>query len=142
MTNHRVWAALDEGERRDRALQILAQAPVLWVWDNVEPVAGFPVGTLSAWTMAEQDELAGFLRELASWTRCKVLLTSRRDERSWLGSLPRPVTVPAMPKLQEELAGAIDGAELVILENSSHTPFWEERDAYMAAAGGFLGQHD
>jgi tetratricopeptide (TPR) repeat protein len=102
------WAALDEGERRDRALQILAQVPVLWVWDNVEPVAGFPVGALSAWTMAEQDELAGFLRELASWTRCKVLLTSRRDERSWLGSLPRPVTVPAMPMLERlELARAV-----------------------------------
>jgi L-proline amide hydrolase len=48
----------------------------------------------------------------------------------------------ATPKLQEELTGALDGAELVILENSSHTPFWEERDAYMAAAGGFLSKHD
>jgi L-proline amide hydrolase len=48
----------------------------------------------------------------------------------------------ATPKLQEELAGAIDEAELVILENSSHMPFWEERDAYMAAVGGFLSKHD
>jgi L-proline amide hydrolase len=48
----------------------------------------------------------------------------------------------ATPKLQEELVGAIAGAELAILENSSHMPFWEERDAYMAAVGDFLHRHD
>jgi pimeloyl-ACP methyl ester carboxylesterase len=36
----------------------------------------------------------------------------------------------------------IAGAEQVILEESSHMPFWEERDAYMAAVGGFLARHD
>jgi hypothetical protein len=44
------WAALGEGQRRDVALQVLAQVPVLWVWDNVEPVAGFPPGSASAWS--------------------------------------------------------------------------------------------
>jgi L-proline amide hydrolase len=48
----------------------------------------------------------------------------------------------ATPKLQEELAGAIAGAEQVILEDSSHMPFWEQRDAYMAVVGDFLGRHD
>jgi L-proline amide hydrolase len=48
----------------------------------------------------------------------------------------------ATPKLQEELTGAIAGAELVIMENSSHMPFWEERDAYMAAVGDFLSRND
>ena len=47
------------------ALQLLAQVPVLWIWDNIEPVAGFPAGTDSAWTPDEQHELAGFLRDLA-----------------------------------------------------------------------------
>ena len=51
--------------RRDLVLQVLAQVPVLWVWDNTEPVTGFPPGTPSAWTPAEQDELAAFLRDLA-----------------------------------------------------------------------------
>ena len=45
--------------RRDLMLQVLAQVPVLWVWDNIEPVTGFPPGTPSAWTRAEQEELAG-----------------------------------------------------------------------------------
>ena len=94
------WAALDEADQRDWVLQMLAQVPTLWVWDNVEPVAGFPAGTSSAWTAAEQDELAGFLRELARHTRCKVLLTSRRDEHEWLGNLPRRIHLPPMPMLE------------------------------------------
>jgi hypothetical protein len=30
---------------------------VLWVWDNVEPVTGFPAGSRSDWTQAEQEDL-------------------------------------------------------------------------------------
>ena len=84
-------------QRRDIVLQVLAQVPVLWVWDNVEPVTGFPEGTPSDWTQAEQDDLAGLLRDLAQRTRCKVLVTSRRDEHAWLGDLPARVQLPPMP---------------------------------------------
>ena len=102
------WAALDDRQRRDVAVRVLAQVPVLWVWDNIEPVAGFPAGALSAWTKAEQDELAAFLRDLGQHTRCKVLLTSRREERAWLGDLPARVALPPMPMLERlELARAI-----------------------------------
>ena len=75
------WQAItDPGQRHDLVLQILRQVPVLWVWDNTEPVTGFPPGTQSAWTQEEQDQIAGFLRDLAQHTRCKVLvdLTPRR----------------------------------------------------------------
>jgi hypothetical protein len=86
---------------------MLDQVPVLWIWDNVEPVAGFPVGTPSAWTDDEQRELAEFLRELLE-TKTKVLLTSRRDERDWLGALPVRMTLPPMPMNQGlQLARAI-----------------------------------
>ena len=64
------WATLDDGQRREVALRVLAQVPVLWIWDNIEPVAGFPAGADSAWTPDEQGELAGFLRDLAG-TRCQ-----------------------------------------------------------------------
>ena len=102
------WGALTERDRHDWALRVLANEPVVWVWDNVESVAGFPDGTPSAWIVAEQEELLEFLRELAQHTRCKVLLTSRRDEQSWLGSLPRRVRLPMMPMLERlELARAI-----------------------------------
>ena len=78
-------ATTNPGVRRDLVMQVLAQVPVLWVWDNIEPVTGFPPGTPSAWTQAEQDDLAAFLRDLAAKTRCKVLLTSRRDEQRLAG---------------------------------------------------------
>ena len=102
------WATLSDAERCDVALQVLAQVPVLWVWDNVEPVAGFPAGTPSAWTKDEQDELRTFLRDLGTRTKCKVLLTSRREERAWLGDLPARVALPPMPMLERlELAQAV-----------------------------------
>jgi L-proline amide hydrolase len=73
--------------------------------------------------------------------------------RNWsaAGRLAR-ITVPALvisgrydeatPRLQEELAGGLSRAEQVILEESSHMPFWEERPAYMGAVGDFLRRHD
>jgi len=68
---------------------------VLWIWDNVEPVAGFPKGSESSWSAQEQHELADFLRA-ARETKAKFLLTSRRDERDWLGDLPARIAVLPM----------------------------------------------
>jgi len=56
------WNAItDPTQRRSIALQVLQQVPVLWIWDNVEPVTGFPAGTSSDWSAAEQQELRAFL---------------------------------------------------------------------------------
>ena len=103
------WAALtDPAQRRAIVLQILTRVLVLWIWDNIEPVAGFPAGTPSAWTPDEQDDLVGLLRDLGQRTRCKVLLTSRRDESAWLGDLPAHVRLPRMPMRESvQLAAAL-----------------------------------
>ncbi|HEV2854341.1 MAG TPA: CHAT domain-containing protein [Thermoanaerobaculia bacterium] len=93
------WLTLDDPARRETALRILSQTPVLWIWDNVEPVTGFPAGTESAWSAREQDELVRFLKE-ARRTKALFLLTSRRDESAWLGLVPFRVTVPPMPLLE------------------------------------------
>lgn len=96
-TRHNIhWQATSEAEQRNYVLQILKKIPVLWIWDNVEPVAGFPAGADSSWTPAEQEDLAKFLQELSK-TKAKVLLTSRRDERAWLKNLPTRITMPPMP---------------------------------------------
>jgi len=95
------WLALSENDRRDVALQVMAQIPVLWIWDNVEPIAGFPEGTRSAWTDDEERELSDFLRS-ASRTKAKFLLTSRRDEKELLGDLPTRIHIPPMP-MQERV---------------------------------------
>ncbi|MCP4607863.1 MAG: CHAT domain-containing protein [Planctomycetes bacterium] len=96
------WSAItDTGEMRDIALQVMKQIPILWICDNVEPVAGFPKGADSAWKPEEQKELVDFLRD-AHETKARFLLTSRRDEQDWLGDLPMRISVPAMP-LQERV---------------------------------------
>jgi tetratricopeptide (TPR) repeat protein len=117
------WQAItDPGQRRDLVLQILALVPVLWIWDNVEPVTGFPAGTASAWTQEEQDELGELLRDLTS-TRCKVLLTSRRDEHAWLGDLLARVRLPAMPMRESlQLAAALADRRGVSLAGADWRP--------------------
>lgn len=85
------WLTMNKpGKKRSEAIKLLRQIPVLWIWDNVEPVAGFPEGTKSAWTADEQAELADFLKQLKldTATKVKILLTSRRDEQKWLGAIP------------------------------------------------------
>jgi tetratricopeptide (TPR) repeat protein len=80
---------------------------VLWIWDNVEPINGFPAGTASDWSVEEQQEMRAFLTS-ARDTKAKFLLTSRRDEALWLGELPRRVGVTPMPMQERlQLAGAI-----------------------------------
>ena len=102
------WDAITNiAQRRVIALQVLQQVPVLWIWDNVEPVAGFPAGTASDWSASEQEELRAFLVAVRE-TKAKFLLTSRRDEQTWLDELPRRVLVPPMPMQERlQLAGAI-----------------------------------
>ncbi len=95
------WLARSDEERRDIALQVLGQIPMLWIWDNIEPIAGFPTGTKSTWSDQEQSELKRFLSD-ARDTKVKFLLTSRRDEDKWLGDLPRRIVVPPMP-MQERV---------------------------------------
>jgi tetratricopeptide (TPR) repeat protein len=96
------WDAVtDTAAQRDISLQVLRQVPVLWIWDNVEPVTGFPASSKSDWSVEEQQELRAFL-SAARDTKAKFLLTSRRDEEVWLGQLPRRVQVPPMP-MQERL---------------------------------------
>jgi hypothetical protein len=104
------WQAItDPAQRRHISLQVLQQVPVLWIWDNVEPITGFPAGTTSDWSVEEQHELRAFL-SAARETKAKFLLTSRRDENAWLGALPGRVQVPPMPMLERlQFADAILG---------------------------------
>jgi tetratricopeptide (TPR) repeat protein len=70
-------------------------------------VAGFPSGQDSAWKEDEQRALADFLRA-ARGTKARFLLTSRREERAWLGDLPQRVAIPPMPLAERrQLAHAL-----------------------------------
>lgn len=62
------------------------------------------------------------------------------------------ITVPALvisgrydeatPRVQQALVSGLPLAEQVIMEESSHMPFWEERNGYMSHVRKFLSQHD
>ena len=101
------WGASTKRLKKNAVLGFMNFVPVLWIWDNVEPVNGFPKGTPSNWTETQQQELKDFLMD-AQETKAKFLLTSRRAEREWLGDLPRRVSLPPMP-MQEmvQLARAL-----------------------------------
>ena len=92
------WRALNDERRRQVVLQALEQVPVLWIWDNVEPIEGFPAGTGSAWSSEEKHELVQFLVAARS-TKARFLLTSRRDELAWLGDLPIRIRLLPMPMM-------------------------------------------
>ena len=125
------WQAITNPDRRrSLVLRLLGQVPVLWVWDNTEPVTGFPPGTQSAWTQGEQDQVAAFLRDLAQQTRCKVLVTSRRDERAWLGVLPARVELPPMPMRE-----ALQLARALAARHPGHDPGADWRPLLRYAGG-------
>jgi tetratricopeptide (TPR) repeat protein len=101
------WLTLTDEERLSVSLRVLKKFPVLWIWDNVEPVMGFPAGTDSLWNSMERENLLNFLRD-AGQTNSKFLLTSRHEERTWLGDLPARITMPPMPMQERvELARAL-----------------------------------
>ena len=93
------WSAINDPEQRRKLVaQLLRLVPILWIWDNLEPVAGFPDGTDSQWTAQEQDDLRDFLKQLKfdNASKVKILLTSRRDEAKWLGGVPHRIPMPRM----------------------------------------------
>jgi tetratricopeptide (TPR) repeat protein len=69
-------------QQRTEVLEYLRTQPCLLIWDNFEPVAGFPTGNEPLLSDVERENLKQFLKDLRggkSW----VLITSRREE-SWL----------------------------------------------------------
>ncbi|MHC5734318.1 tetratricopeptide repeat protein [Nostoc sp.] len=69
-------------KQEDVVRQYLQTNPCLLIWDNFEPVNGFPTGNEPLLSGEERNKLKRFLKELRggkSW----VLITSRREE-AWL----------------------------------------------------------
>lgn len=69
-------------KQRQGVLQYLKTNPCLLIWDNFEPVAGFPTGNEPLLPDTERDELKQFLKDLRG-EQTWVLITSRREE-PWL----------------------------------------------------------
>jgi len=100
------WHLLDSAQRRQLAKDILRKIQCLMIWDNFEPVAGFPKGTPSLWKQEEQQELKDFLRALSGGAT-KVIITSRREE-GWLGRCYQLIKLRGLNQRDAmELAGKV-----------------------------------
>ncbi len=102
------WEHLSPQRQRRCVLDLLTQIPCFVIFDNFEPVSGFPTGTPSVWTTEEQDELREFLAELTRRKAAsKVLITSRREMEPTLPPCPH-VPLGGLPRHEAlEMAGAI-----------------------------------
>jgi tetratricopeptide (TPR) repeat protein len=93
-------------QQQQAVLKYLKTQPSLLIWDNFEPVAGFPAGNEPLLNSGERDSLQRFLKDLRggkSW----VLITSRREER-WLDCGYRLVELRGLREQDvEELAAKI-----------------------------------
>jgi L-proline amide hydrolase len=101
-----------------RSFELLDEDPTVYHTTN-GPSEFHVVGSFKNWSAAARLRLI---------TVPTLVISGRYDE--------------ATPQVQQDLVAGIAGAEQVILEESSHMPFWEERPAYMAAVGRFLRRHD
>ncbi len=76
------FASATTEKQQDVVRKYLQTNPCLLIWDNFEPVNGFPQGNPPLVPAGERDSLKQFLKQLRggqSW----VLITSRREE-NWL----------------------------------------------------------
>ncbi|MFB2975175.1 tetratricopeptide repeat protein [Microseira sp. BLCC-F43] len=100
------FAQLKPEQQQAVVRQYLQTHPCLLIWDNFEPVNGFPAGNLPLLPAAEREELKRFLKELRggqTW----VLITSRREE-GWLDCGYALLSLKGLVKQDgEELAAKI-----------------------------------
>lgn len=101
-----------------RTFELIDADPTVYHTTN-GPSEFHVVGSFKNWSALDR---------LSRITAPALVISGRHDE--------------ATPRLQQDLVHGIERAEQVILEQSSHMPFWEEREAYMAAVGDFLRRHD
>ncbi|MEI2582106.1 CHAT domain-containing protein [Scytonema sp. PRP1] len=76
------FSSVPTDKQRLAVLKYLQTQPCLLIWDNFEPVNGFPTGNEPLLSGEERSELKQFLKELRSG-KTWVLITSRREE-PWL----------------------------------------------------------
>ena len=79
-------------QQQKAVLNYLKQKPCLLIWDNFEPVAGFPHGNEPLLSEHERDDLKRFLKELrgkkiGDWQVIKVLFLGQKRKASQVGSL-------------------------------------------------------
>ncbi|BDI20928.1 hypothetical protein ANSO36C_67300 (plasmid) [Nostoc cf. commune SO-36] len=81
-------------KQQQAVLNYLKHQTCLLIWDNFEPVAGFPAGNEPLLSASERQNLQWFLKDLRSG-KSWVLITSRREEL-WLDCAYRLVNLQGL----------------------------------------------
>jgi hypothetical protein len=89
------WETLSSEDRMDVALHVLHRVPVLWIWDSVERISGYPDPATPRWSAKRREDLMEFLQH-AEATPAKFVLLSRQDEESWLEDLSKQIHLPPL----------------------------------------------
>ncbi|WP_414553163.1 CHAT domain-containing protein, partial [Anabaena sp. CCY 0017] len=93
-------------KQQQAVLNYLKNNDCLLIWDNFEPVAGFPAGNEPLLSASERENLQRFLKDLRG-SKSWVLITSRREE-SWLNCAYSLVNLHGLREQNvEELAAKI-----------------------------------
>lgn len=101
-----------------RAFHLLEEDPTVYHAMN-GPTEFHVIGSARNWSAKER------LERIKTPT---LIISGRYDE--------------AGPEIQDALQEGITESRLEIFENSSHMPFWEERELYMAVVENFLASND
>jgi len=78
------FSRLSDEEQWKQLIAFLKENPCLLVWDNFEPVAGYPPGEVPLANDEERDKLSRFLKALKGG-RSRVIITTRKPDEDWLG---------------------------------------------------------
>lgn len=95
------FSRLDEKEQTQRLIEHLRKNACLLIWDNFEPVAGYPEGATPRATDEEQKKLAGFLQALRGG-KSRVLITTRKTSEKWLGIAYHLISIEGLNKWDAE----------------------------------------
>ncbi|UJB69113.1 CHAT domain-containing protein [Acaryochloris sp. 'Moss Beach'] len=104
------FAQLMTDQQEQIVLEYLKTKPCLLIWDNFEPVAGFPAGNQPLLPDPERQRLQQWLKALRggkSW----VLITSRREE-PWLDCGYRLVPLAGLSRPNSRYPGLSDSEAL------------------------------
>ena len=91
------FSRLPEEQQWQLLVGHLRQTPCLLIWDNFEPVAGYPEGTEPLAAPAAREQLARFLQALKGG-RSRVLISTRKPGEDWLGIAYELLEVRGLPR--------------------------------------------
>jgi tetratricopeptide (TPR) repeat protein len=91
------FSRLRDAEQWDALVNFLRDNPCLLVWDNFEPVAGYPTGGEPLASDEERDKLSRFLKALKGG-KSRVIITTRKPSEDWLEVAYRLVELSGLSK--------------------------------------------